>query len=512
VIALLVGGSLVLSGAVQAYASYTQARAALLRIELEQAATASARIDAFLRRIEKQVHWATAPAGLGEIATLDRVAGYGRLLLEEPAVTEVSYIQPNGREFVHVSRVAPTVLGSGIDLAADARFREARAHGTYYGDVAFRNGSEPHIALALAEPTGGVTVADVDLKLVLEVVSPAPGGEAGHAYVVDGRGQLIAHPDLTLVLRRTDLSGLPQVRAARGGASRDALVGADAAGREVLTAYERIDPPGWTVFVERPLDAALAPLNAAIARSALLVLAALILTAIAAAFLARRYATLEQVVADRTDQVDALNRTLEAKVAAQVNEALSLQGLGGVGRFMLEGELWTVAYDGSAFRLRDTKGLHYLAALLREPGRERLALDLVAGGMGTGQVGRASGDTGPILDPEAKAQYRARLDDLAEEIASAERANDGERAAQAEEEREILLAELAGAVGLGGRDRKGASAAERARVNVTRAIKAAQDRIAEQSPKMGEHLAATVRTGLYCVYVPDPRSPFRWET
>src|SRR6266498_1968631 len=121
------------------------------------------------------------------------------------------------------------------------------------------------------------------------------------------------------------------------------------------------------------------------------------------------------------------------------------------------------------------------------------------------------GDAGSILDPEAKAQYRARLDELDEELRDAERANDRERAARATNERDAVAHELAAAVGLGGRDRKAASDAERARVNVTRAIKAALDRIGEHSPALGRHLEATLRTGQFCSYVPDPRVLVRWE-
>jgi len=117
-----------------------------------------------------------------------------------------------------------------------------------------------------------------------------------------------------------------------------------------------------------------------------------------------------------------------------------------------------------------------------------------------------------MLDAQAKAQYRARLEDLAEELREAEQWNDRERLARATEERESLAHELAAAIGLGGRDRKAASDAERARVNVTRSIKAALERIGEHSPALGRHLGATLRTGQYCSYVPDPRTPVRWET
>jgi CheY-like chemotaxis protein/uncharacterized membrane protein len=220
-------------------------------------------------------------------------------------------------------------------------------------------------------------------------------------------------------------------------------------------------------------------------------------------------------------ELGQLNRTLQERVAAQVVEILALRGLGGTALFRREGEFWTVAFEGSAFRLRDSKGLHYIAALLREPGRERHSLDLVGSQAPSGSavhvttdagVGlHAAGDAGPVLDPQAKAQYRARLDELEQELREAEQWNDPERAARAKEERELLAHELASAVGLGGHDRKVGSDAERARINVTRAIKAVLDRIAEHSPALAGHFEATLRTGTFCSYVPDPRSPLRWE-
>jgi CheY-like chemotaxis protein len=214
----------------------------------------------------------------------------------------------------------------------------------------------------------------------------------------------------------------------------------------------------------------------------------------------------------QTDELAALNRTLEARVAAQVVEILSLRGLGGTARFRREGEFWTVAFEGAGFRLRDSKGLHYIAALLREPGRELHALDLVGSRASPeGASLYVGSDAGPILDPQAKVQYRARLDDLEVELREAEQWNDAERAARAKEERELLAHELAAAVGLGGRDRKAASDAERARINVTRAIKAVRDRIGEHSLELAKHFDTTLRTGTFCSYVPDPRSPLRWE-
>lgn len=210
-------------------------------------------------------------------------------------------------------------------------------------------------------------------------------------------------------------------------------------------------------------------------------------------------------------ELTALNQTLEQRVAAQVNEILSLRGLGGTALFRREGEVWTIAFEGSAFRLKDTKGLHYIAALLRQPDREIHALDLVTSAPADDRPIPAGSDAGAVLDAEAKAQYKSRLDELEDEMAEAERFNDPERAGRARDEREAIAHELAAAVGLGGRDRKAVSDAERARINVTRAIKAVVDRIAENSPALARHFESTLKTGTFCVYAPDPRSALKWE-
>jgi tetratricopeptide (TPR) repeat protein len=178
----------------------------------------------------------------------------------------------------------------------------------------------------------------------------------------------------------------------------------------------------------------------------------------------------------------------------------------------LDADFWSVRYGADTFQLKDTKGLHYLRTLLQQPGQEMHVLDLAGGGAalpGTRQA--TTGDAGELLDRTARTAYKQRLEDLREELDEAERFNDGERAARARREIEFLGDELARAVGLGGRERRAASAAERARVNVTRTIGAVLKRIAAVSPALGQHLAATVRTGYFCSYMPDPRVALVWR-
>jgi hypothetical protein len=137
----------------------------------------------------------------------------------------------------------------------------------------------------------------------------------------------------------------------------------------------------------------------------------------------------------------------------------------------------------------------------------------VRGGAGAGglRVRPDLGDAGELLDAKAKAAYKARLDELAAELEEAERFGDPGRAAAAGAERDFLVGELARAVGLGGPDRRAAAHAERARLNVTRAIRAALANLARANPSLGRHLSATIRTGRYCSYTPDPRAPITWE-
>ena len=175
-----------------------------------------------------------------------------------------------------------------------------------------------------------------------------------------------------------------------------------------------------------------------------------------------------------------------------------------------EGEVWSLRYEDSTVRVRDGKGIRYLAELLANPGDEIHAVDLVRLDA-PADAPRASDDAGPVLDREAKAAYRARVAELRDDLDEAERFHDPERAAQVREELEAVATELRGAVGLGGRDRRTGSDAERARVNVTRAIRATIKRIAENDRALGLELDGTVRTGTFCSHEPDPRHPVRWR-
>ena len=177
--------------------------------------------------------------------------------------------------------------------------------------------------------------------------------------------------------------------------------------------------------------------------------------------------------------------------------------------FHRQGDFWTVVYEGATFRLKDTRGARYLAQLLYEPGREFHALDLVA--VDRGATRPIGGDAGAVLDRDAKVAYRRRIKDLQRELDEATEWGDRERESRARDEMDAITEQLAGAVGLGGRDRKAASHSERARVSVTLAIRSTLAKVAVHSSALAHHFSSTIRTGTYCSYSPDSRMPIAWQ-
>jgi non-specific serine/threonine protein kinase len=186
-----------------------------------------------------------------------------------------------------------------------------------------------------------------------------------------------------------------------------------------------------------------------------------------------------------------------------------------------EGDYWTLGHGGMVARLRDAKGFRYLAELLRAPGRDFHVLDLVGAVDAPepwGHRGRRGatqhlpgGNAGVVLDARARAEYRRRIVDLRDALDEAEAASDIGRAEQARAELAHLIQALAEAVGIGGRNRRAADAAERARLNVTRAIRAAIDRIDATHQELARHLSTRVVTGRFCRYEPQPGDSVRWR-
>jgi hypothetical protein len=288
----VVGVTLLSGGIFEVFTHYREHRASLIRIQHEQAKAAAAKISQFIEDIEGQLGWTTQlpwSANAPENRRFDAL----RLLRQVPAITELVLVDAAGKERLRVSRLTMDVVDSGIDLSQDPKFTEAVAHKVYYGPVYFRRESEPYMTVALSgtRKDAGVSIAEVNLKLIWDVVSQVKVGEHGHAYVVSARGRLIAHPDMSLVLRNTDMSKLVQVQAAQADAdvTSDALEdGQDILGQDVLTAFAPIRPLRWTMFVERPVEEAYASLYAALQRLAIVLAVALILSTLVGMVLTRR--------------------------------------------------------------------------------------------------------------------------------------------------------------------------------------------------------------------------------
>jgi hypothetical protein len=189
--------------------------------------------------------------------------------------------------------------------------------------------------------------------------------------------------------------------------------------------------------------------------------------------------------------------------------------------FSRQNDYWIVRYHGHAALLKSTRGLHYLAVLIRQPGLEFHVRELLTRPMDVSTpaaavaakervTGRLYGGA-PVLDAQAKAEYKYRINDLRQDLDQAERFNDLQRRTATQNELQAIADHLASAVGLGGRDRKTSSDAERARSAVTKCIKKAVREIGEAIPSLGYHLAARIKTGYFCSYNPHPDRPVAWK-
>lgn len=300
---VVVALALIPKGVLDIWFSYYGLRTLLVRVQSEQAISASEKIAQFVSEIENQMAWETQlPLQMrtDEDWRIDAV----RLLRQVPAITELTQLDGSGRERYRTSRQGTDVIGSMRDFSQDRVFIEAMANKVYYGPVYFAGQSEPYmtIALAGAQRDNGVIISQVNLKFIWDVVSQIKVGEHGKAYVIDDKGRLIAHPDISLVLRNMDLSPFAYVQAARAALPHGRLEESgpvtDLTGKEVLSAFAPVDTLRWLVFADMPIDEAYAPLYAMLWRSALLLVAGLVLAFFAGLLLARKMVVPIRVLSD----------------------------------------------------------------------------------------------------------------------------------------------------------------------------------------------------------------------
>ena len=291
--ATLVSIALIASSLVNMVFAYRENRELLGQLQQEKSRSAALQIERFLNEIERHIAWSTLP--LIDLVTPSKAEQrfeLSKLLRQVPALAEAAVLGPGDRERAYVSRLGLEADGAGRSWSTEAAVVAARSGGTHFSHVYFRQETEPYMTIAVG---GGprpdtIVVAEVNLRYIWDVVSRIDVGTAGVAYVVDSEGYLIAHPDISLVLHKTKLSELPQIRAARANSSHAGTVSTivnDRLGKPVLASYAPIPALGWFVFVEQPEAVALAPLYSTLWRTALLLIGGLVLALIASVLLAR---------------------------------------------------------------------------------------------------------------------------------------------------------------------------------------------------------------------------------
>ena len=285
---------LLANGASEAWFGYRDHRALLdQRLRLEAAAAAS-KIQDFLDGIRDQMQWAVQlpwTEGGDERHRFDAL----RVLRQVPAIVDLALVDGAGKERLKISRVGRDVIGSGIDRAADPAVTGARGARVWHGPVRLNRGSEPYMTLAVAgnRAAVGVAIAEINLKLIWDVISAIRVGQSGAAFVVDRGGRLVAHPNISLVLRGADEETTARLKALQAAALQPGggtITTTNAEGRTVLVAMAPIAGAQWMVFAEQPAAEAYAPIRAALWRTGILVLAGAIFASLLAFALARRMA------------------------------------------------------------------------------------------------------------------------------------------------------------------------------------------------------------------------------
>ena len=311
---VLIGGGLITSGLVEIYYRYHENRDQLGQLQKEIAAGAAFKIEHFVQEIHNVLKGATksrdiAPKGL----TPEFRFELEKLLLIAPAITEAIALNENGIIQVQASRLRTVLPDAKKDLSSAVPFKVARQGKSYFGPVYFVRGSEPYMTIAVpierfAGDVIGVLQAEVNLKYIGDVVSSITIGKAGYAYAVSRSGELIAHPDISLVLQRRNVRDLAVVKGAFADTSRTsgaATIAPNIQGKEVLSSFALIRDFDWAVIVERPLEEAYEALYASMLRTSVLALIGLGMALFASYFLARRVIRPVRILSEGVERIGA---------------------------------------------------------------------------------------------------------------------------------------------------------------------------------------------------------------
>ena len=325
-ILVLVCGTLLVSGGINAYFSYLEHQSTLASLQHEKARAAALRIEQFVRLIEQQLSFVALPQlDKGANGIEQRRFEFLKLMRQVPAASDIAQLDANGRELLKMSRLEMDVVGSSIDRSQDPAFLGAKLGKIWYGPVYFRKETEPYMAIAVRSRSGdgAVSVVEVNLKFIWDVVTSIRIGKKGKAYVVDSTGNLIADPDIGLVLGKTNLSRLAHVKSVLAGqdaSDAQAIRARDLSGSEVLAAYADIEPLGWKVFVEQPVAEVYETLYAAIRRTGMLMIAGMLFSVLSALWLARGLVRPIRILQEGAQKVGAgdLDQRIEVKTGDEL--------------------------------------------------------------------------------------------------------------------------------------------------------------------------------------------------
>ena len=295
---LSIAGALIASGLLEIYLRYQESMEQLAFQQREAANVAALKIQTFIHDIETAMKAATKYQNAGgQTIAADYEFELKKLFYLAPAITEASVIGIDGIALAHISRSRAVTADAKRNVFGSGAFQKALQGQPYFGPVYFVRESEPYITVALpieryAGRVVGVLQTEVNLKYVWEVISAIKQGKAGYAYAVTRAGDLIAHPDMSLVLQHRNVARLNQVKAAfqpaLGLTQAKAVVADNVSGDKVFSSYALIPTLDWAVIVEQPVGEAYEPLYGSMLRTSSLVLVGLVVALLASLFVARR--------------------------------------------------------------------------------------------------------------------------------------------------------------------------------------------------------------------------------
>jgi signal transduction histidine kinase len=298
IFAALIGGGMVTSGLLEIYFRYYENQEQIAVTQGEAAKAAVTKIAQYILEIEGQMKSAT----LSQVVAVNGLAPeyrfeMSKLLYVAPSITDVAAVDRQGTARLQVSRFRATELSEKTDYSKSPAFLQSQQGVTFFGRVYFVRDSEPYLTMAVPIERFpgsiiGVLVAEVNLRYIWEIVRDIRVGKAGYAYIVARSGDIIAHPDIGLVLNRRKADHLEQVKAALRPApviqKPESMVTSSLTGEKVLSSYAFLPGLDWAVVVEQPLGEAYERLYASLLRTSTLVLLGLGMALLAAAYVARR--------------------------------------------------------------------------------------------------------------------------------------------------------------------------------------------------------------------------------